>query len=288
MTIGSGKFISKKVSKVRWQPQYDTSVLESNVLVTGSWDDETNSVVLWSGAGAGSGGEASAQGQINVNGSSQPVSLTFNADNWYVPQIVNVTAIDDLVIERDHTASLTHSFSSADTNFNGLSSVGSVSITDNDFQRSIDLTKLPSEGNNKIIYDLDLSANNQWHTQSFKEDVPTDSNSNYRYFITSESYYYKLLQGTDDLEASSGVQTAIEDKNIIFFGDAGSTGADGDDRIAYVNLADGGGGNDTLIASTVERNGPDFTIVRRHYSSNSSDRATGILSLKRCSNRHRR
>ena len=51
MTVGSGKFISKKVSKVRWMPQYDTSQLESNSLVTGSWDDEVNNVILWSRSG---------------------------------------------------------------------------------------------------------------------------------------------------------------------------------------------------------------------------------------------
>ena len=50
--------------------------------------------------------------QIYVNGSSEPVSLTFNADNWFIAQNVSVTAIDDLVIERDHTAPLTHLFNS--------------------------------------------------------------------------------------------------------------------------------------------------------------------------------
>ena len=66
MTIGSGKFISKKVSKVRWMPQYDTSQLDSSTLITGSWDDEVNSVVLWTGAGPG--GEANLQSQCEVNG----------------------------------------------------------------------------------------------------------------------------------------------------------------------------------------------------------------------------
>ena len=66
MTIGSGKFISKKVSKVRWMPQYDTSQLDSSTLITGSWDDEVNSVVPWTGAGPG--GEANLQSQCEVNG----------------------------------------------------------------------------------------------------------------------------------------------------------------------------------------------------------------------------
>ena len=33
MTVGTGKFISRKVSKVRWLPQTDTSQLESSILV---------------------------------------------------------------------------------------------------------------------------------------------------------------------------------------------------------------------------------------------------------------
>ena len=42
MTVGTGKFISRKVSRVRWLPQQDTSQLESSTLVTGSWDDEVS------------------------------------------------------------------------------------------------------------------------------------------------------------------------------------------------------------------------------------------------------
>ena len=37
MTVGTGKFISRKVSKVRWLPQTDTSQLESSILVNTSF-----------------------------------------------------------------------------------------------------------------------------------------------------------------------------------------------------------------------------------------------------------
>ena len=37
--------------------------------------------------------------QIYVNGSSNPVTVTFTKDNWFKSQDVSVTAIDDLVIE---------------------------------------------------------------------------------------------------------------------------------------------------------------------------------------------
>ena len=98
--------------------------------------------------------------QIYVNGSSDPITLTFTQDNWFQSQHVSVTAIDDLVIERDHTAPLTHTFSSSDERFEGITEDLSVLIRDNDFQRSFseDQEKRPSDGNNRIIYDLDLTC----------------------------------------------------------------------------------------------------------------------------------
>ena len=47
----------------------------------------------------------------------------FYKDNWFKSQDVSVTAIDDLVIERDHTAPLTHLFSSSDERFEGLAKI---------------------------------------------------------------------------------------------------------------------------------------------------------------------
>lgn len=64
MTVGTGKFISRKVSKVRWLPQTDTSQQESSILVTGSWDDEDNVVMVWSS----SGGEASLRSEARMPG----------------------------------------------------------------------------------------------------------------------------------------------------------------------------------------------------------------------------
>lgn len=44
---GSGKFIAKKVRKIRWKPKSDTSQTTTNIFVTGSWDDESNEVSVW-------------------------------------------------------------------------------------------------------------------------------------------------------------------------------------------------------------------------------------------------
>ena len=66
MTVGTGKFISKKVSAVRWQPLLDTSQTSSSTLAAGSWDDETNTVSVWGGASPG--GEASLLASADLPG----------------------------------------------------------------------------------------------------------------------------------------------------------------------------------------------------------------------------
>jgi len=47
MSLGTCKFVSKKVSRVRWQPCLDTSNTDTNCLATGSWDDEQNCVSVF-------------------------------------------------------------------------------------------------------------------------------------------------------------------------------------------------------------------------------------------------
>ena len=183
--------------------------------------------------------------QIYVNGSSEPITLTFTSDNWFKSQEVFVTAIDDREIEQDHSAPLTHLFSSSDARFDGIQEDLSVLIKDNDFQRSVsgDMTKLPTAGTNGIIYDLDLSANSQWYSHSHHNNLSLYANGT---FPTSAVYSYQLDSGSDYIEISSGLQEAINDRHIVFFGDAG------EDEILYANYADGGSGNDTLEASNVQ------------------------------------
>ena len=177
--------------------------------------------------------------QIYVNGSSNPVTVTFTPDNWFKAQHVSVTAIDDLVIERDHVAPLEHKFTSSDERFNAITEDLSVVIGDNDFQRSVSesQTKLPSDGNNNIIYDLDWSANDQYRTGAYNTQ---------NYGLKTRIDKYDLQVGSDLLEISSGLQSEIASRPIVFFG------ASGDDSILYANFADGGTGDDTLYASNVQ------------------------------------
>ena len=65
--------------------------------------------------------------------SVSPTPLTFTAVNWFTPQTVTVTAVDDLIVEGAHIGTITHATTSADGNYNALI-VASVTanITDND------------------------------------------------------------------------------------------------------------------------------------------------------------
>jgi Ca2+-binding RTX toxin-like protein len=64
-----------------------------------------------------------------------PATLIFTPDNWNVAQTVTVQAIDDQVLEGDHTGSISHTTASNDANYHGLLVPQvTVAITDNDQQ----------------------------------------------------------------------------------------------------------------------------------------------------------
>jgi len=83
---------------------------------------------------------------INITSGTQvttsPASnVIFTPANWNVPQTVTVTAVDDAIIEGNHTGTITHSVTSSDANYNGVT-VASVdaTITDNDLPASVCVT----------------------------------------------------------------------------------------------------------------------------------------------------
>ena len=71
----------------------------------------------------------SPAGQITLDKST----LTFTQSNYNNFQTVTVTAVDDSIQEGDHTATITHTSSSADGSYNGLTSNLTVDIDDNDW-----------------------------------------------------------------------------------------------------------------------------------------------------------
>ena len=94
--------------------------------------------------------------------------LTFaydELDSVDYTKTVYLSPLDDLLIESTIQETIYVTFQEKGSAINEeLSQQLSVDIIDNDFQRSVDedQSKLPSGGNNKIVYDLDMSANDQW------------------------------------------------------------------------------------------------------------------------------
>ena len=161
--------------------------------------------------------------QITVNGAAGSTSLTFTANNWWIPQNITVAAADDLLIEGNVPATIKHTFASSDARFEGLEETLSVNVIDNDFQRSLETSKLPSDGNNFIIYDF------------------TGTSADYTYLAGNEPYQdkrYELKAGNDKLNITGSFQSDL--KTTWFAGNSG------DDTISGATMADGGEGNDTL------------------------------------------
>ncbi|MFZ4640570.1 MAG: ExeM/NucH family extracellular endonuclease, partial [Nodosilinea sp.] len=74
---------------------------------------------------------------VTINAGTQVTTnsptLTFTSTNWNQAQTVTVTAVDDILVEGNHTGTITHSVSSADSNYNGITVAGiTVNIVDND------------------------------------------------------------------------------------------------------------------------------------------------------------
>ena len=83
--------------------------------------------------------------------SADTTSLTFTAANWNTEQIVTLTAIDDTDVEGDDTATVTHTASSSDGNYDGVT-IGNLSldITDNDIGYRLTSSGDFTEGNSGI------------------------------------------------------------------------------------------------------------------------------------------
>ncbi len=72
---------------------------------------------------------ASPNTQLTVS----PSTLVFTPANYYVPQFFTVTAVDDNVVEGNHTGTVTHSASSTDGSFNNAAIAPlTATIADND------------------------------------------------------------------------------------------------------------------------------------------------------------
>jgi len=72
--------------------------------------------------------------QIDLGaGAGVAINRTFTPANAATPQTVNVTAVDDTLIEGNHTGIITHAAASADSDYNGIAiDTVSAGIADNE------------------------------------------------------------------------------------------------------------------------------------------------------------
>ncbi|WP_330204338.1 FG-GAP-like repeat-containing protein [Cyanobacterium sp. DS4] len=72
--------------------------------------------------------------KFSNQGFSQPLTLSFNQDNWNIPQTVTVFAVDDSKIEYNHSTNIDFSIESEDNRYSNLTPPQpiKVNITDND------------------------------------------------------------------------------------------------------------------------------------------------------------
>ncbi|HEX7634732.1 MAG TPA: PKD domain-containing protein [Noviherbaspirillum sp.] len=67
----------------------------------------------------------------NAQLSASPAQLVFTPANWNIPQTVTVQAIQDGIVEGNHTGAISHTVASTDQNYNDISVPGlTVAITD--------------------------------------------------------------------------------------------------------------------------------------------------------------
>lgn len=88
-----------------------------------------------------------------------PNEIVFTPDTWNVPRTVQVEAIDDAIVEGNHTGTLQHTFTSSDYAYNGELDPMTVNIVDNDTAGvEIDPTSVEvSEDGDTASYDVRLT-----------------------------------------------------------------------------------------------------------------------------------
>lgn len=200
-----------------------------------------------------------AEGLAWSDGTTDPKSFNFTTSDWFNYQTISFKAVDDLDIEGNLEHLLLISLQTQDPTFNAVSEDFTVVVIDNDFQRTLEPWKLPSAGNNAIIYDLvgdakattanntyDLGAGNDWLTV----DPSVLGTAKDTQFVgnTGNDALYGVVQALGDA-GNDTIETAASGTTFRY----SSNGSDYKNNnnltsIALVRAA-GGAGNDVLTAT---------------------------------------
>ena len=158
-----------------------------------------------------------------------PSSLVFTTGNWNTPQTVTVTALDDAVENGNHTTTISHSASSGDTNYNGIS-IGSitVNITDNEPDTVAptisSVSSSPSKTTASIIWttnelassQVEYGATSSYGTLSAETETSpqvTSHSAALSGLNKCQTYHYRVIS-----KDASGNTATGSDKNIFTLG----------------------------------------------------------------------
>lgn len=155
--------------------------------------------------------------EVSISGDSQlivdPDNLIFTPVNWSIPQVVNVWAVDDDLLEWDHAGTVTHAVYSTDPHYsNYLIPDLTVQITDNDASANARLAGLSiSSGELTPAFKADLTgytANVAYGVSSVNVTA-TPEDDTAAIFINGQQINVPGQPGTIDLNVGSNTITVL-------------------------------------------------------------------------------
>ncbi|EFA68633.1 ExeM/NucH family extracellular endonuclease [Cylindrospermopsis raciborskii] len=147
-------------------------------------------------------------------------SLTFTPQDWNVAQIVTVAATNDATFEGNHTGTLTHAVTSADTNYNSLSVANvTANITDNEAETAptiqIRITEYMYSGANGEFVELTNIGNTtvdltDWSYDDNSRIPGSFSLSGFGTVQAGESVIFTEATNTSDFRTAWGLAPSVK------------------------------------------------------------------------------
>ena len=132
-------------------------------------------------------------GHASTDVSAAPASLTFTTSNWSTAKTVTVTAVND-TNTADETVSLTHSATSSDSDYDGITIAGvTVEVEDNDTAKVTGVSLTP--GDEELVVEWTPVANATGYQVQWKSGGQGYNNSGRRAVISSGSTASHTISG---------------------------------------------------------------------------------------------
>ncbi|MEG4442456.1 Calx-beta domain-containing protein, partial [Microcoleus sp. AT9_B4] len=212
---------------------------------------------------------------ININPDSQSTSsastLTFTSANWNTPQTVTVTALDDNLVEGNHTSTINYTANSSDVNYDAISITPvTANITDND-TANVNITQSGgstnvSEGgvtdsytvvlNSQPTNDVTININpDSQSTSSTNSLTFTSANWNVPQTVTVTAVDDNLVEGNHNSTINYTASSSDTNYNAISITPITANITDND--VASVNITQSAGSTDITEGSATD----SYTVV---------------------------